>query len=72
MVLPGMSIQVGTKRVYPRSTLASQIIGYTGAIPSRAMWLTLSAKGDSYNDTIGRDGIDQSRDQCMISHVISV
>ena len=33
MVLPGMSIQVGTKRVYPRSTLASQIIGYTGAIP---------------------------------------
>ena len=41
MVLPGMSIQVGTKRVYPRSTLASQIIGYTGAIPSRSMWLNL-------------------------------
>ena len=35
MMLPGMSIEIGTKRYYPRSTLASQIIGYTGAIPSR-------------------------------------
>ena len=65
MVLPGMSIQVGTKRVYPRSTLASQIIGYTGAIPSRAMWLTLSAKGYSYNDTIGRDGIESSMEDWL-------
>ena len=65
MVLPGMGIQVGTKRVYPRSTLASQIIGYTGAIPSRAMWLTLSAKGYSYNDTIGRDGIESSMEEWL-------
>ncbi len=65
MMLPGMSIQVGTKRVYPRSTLASQIIGYTGAIPSRAMWLTLSAKGYSYNDTIGRDGIESSMEDWL-------
>ena len=65
MVLPGMSIQVGTKRVYPRSTLASQIIGYTGAIPSRAMWLNLSAKGYSYNDTIGRDGIESSMEDWL-------
>jgi len=60
MMLPGMSIEIGTKRVYPRSNLASQIIGYTGAIPTRAMWLTLQAKGYSYNDTIGRDGIESS------------
>ena len=65
MVLPGMSIQVGTKRVYPRSTLASQIIGYTGAIPSRAMWLQLSAQGYSYNDTIGRDGIESSMEEYL-------
>ena len=65
MVLPGMSIQVGTKRVYPRSTLASQIIGYTGAIPSRATWLNLSAKGYSYNDTIGRDGIESSMEDWL-------
>ena len=65
MMLPGMSVQVGTKRVYPRSTLASQIIGYIGAIPSRTMWLNLSAKGYSYNDTIGRDGIESSMEDWL-------
>ncbi len=65
MTLPGMSIEIGTKRVYPRSTLASQIIGYTGAIPTRAMWLTLQAKGYSYNDTIGRDGIESSMEDWL-------
>ncbi len=65
MMLPGMEIEIGTKRVYPRSNLASQIIGYTGAIPSRAMWLTLQAKGYSYNDTIGRDGIESSMEDWL-------
>ena len=65
MMLPGMSIEIGTKRVYPRSNLASQIIGYTGAIPTRAMWLNLQAKGYSYNDTIGRDGIESSMEDWL-------
>ena len=65
MTLPGMSIEIGTKRVYPRSNLASQIIGYTGAIPSRNMWLNLQAKGYSYNDTIGRDGIESSMEDWL-------
>ena len=65
MMLPGMSIEIGTKRVYPRSNLASQIIGYTGAIPTRAMWLTLQAKGYSYNDTIGRDGVESSMEDWL-------
>ena len=65
MMLPGMNIEIGTKRVYPRSNLASQIIGYTGAIPTRAMWLTLQAKGYSYNDTIGRDGIESSMEDWL-------
>ncbi len=65
MMLPGMEIEIGTKRVYPRSTLGSQIIGYTGAIPSRATWLTLMAKGYSYNDTIGRDGIESSMEDWL-------
>ena len=65
MTLPGMSIEIGTKRVYPRSTLASQIIGYTGAIPTREMWLTLQAKGYSYNDTIGRDGVESSMEDWL-------
>ena len=65
MMLPGMSVEIGTKRVYPRSNLASQIIGYTGAIPTRAMWLNLQAKGYSYNDTIGRDGIESSMEDWL-------
>lgn len=65
MMLPGMSVEIGTKRVYPRSNLASQIIGYTGAIPTRAMWLTLQAKGYSYNDTIGRDGVESSMEDWL-------
>ena len=65
MMLPGMEIEVGTKRVYPRSTLASQIIGYTGAIPSRSTWLTLMPKGYSYNDTIGRDGVESSMEDWL-------
>ena len=65
MTLPGMGVEIGTKRVYPRSTLASQIIGYTGAIPSRSMWINLQAKGYSYNDTIGRDGIESSMEDWL-------
>ena len=65
MMLPGMSVEIGTKRIYPRSNLASQIIGYTGAIPTRAMWLNLQAKGYSYNDTIGRDGIESSMEDWL-------
>ena len=65
MMLPGMEIEIGTKRVYPRSTLAAQIVGYTGAIPSRATWLSLQARGYSYNDTIGRDGIESSMEDWL-------
>ncbi len=65
MMLPGMEIEIGTKRVYPRATLASQVIGYTGAIPSRSTWLSLQAKGYSYNDTIGRDGIESSMEDWL-------
>lgn len=60
MMLPGMAIAVGTQRVYPKHSLAAQIIGYTGKIPSRAKWLELQEQGYSYNDTIGRDGIESS------------
>ncbi len=65
MVLQGMEIAMGTKRVYPRSTLAAQIIGYTGAIYSQEKWTELKAKGYSYNDTIGRDGVESSMEDWL-------
>ena len=65
MTLPGMEISVGTQRVYPRQTLAAQVVGYIGKIPSQAMWTQLQAKGYSYNDTIGRDGIESSMEDWL-------
>ncbi|MBR6028751.1 MAG: hypothetical protein IKP40_06625 [Clostridia bacterium] len=65
ITLPGMEIEVGTKRVYPRHTLAAQVIGYIGAIPSQSMWSTLQPKGYSYNDNIGRDGIESSMEDWL-------
>ena len=65
MMLPGMGVEIATKRVYPKHTLAAQIIGYVGKIPSRAKWLELQAEGYSYNDVIGRDGIEYSMESWL-------
>ena len=59
-LLPGMDVEVSTMRVYPKHNMAAQIIGYTGKIPTRTKWLELQQQGYSYNDTIGRDGIESS------------
>lgn len=65
MTLPGMEVAVGTKRVYPRGTLASQVIGYMGAIPSATKWTELEEKGYKYSDTIGVDGIEASMEDWL-------
>ena len=65
MSLPGMEIAMGTRRVYPRGTLASQVIGYMGAIPSTAKWLELQQKGYKYSDIIGVDGIEASMEDWL-------
>lgn len=65
MTLPGMEVAMGTKRVYPRSTLAAQVIGYMGAIPSTSKWMELKPKGYKYSDTIGVDGIEASMEDWL-------
>ena len=65
MTLPGMEVAMGTKRVYPRGTLAAQVIGYMGAIPSTEKWLELKEKGYQYADTIGVDGIEASMEDWL-------
>ena len=65
MMLPGMGVEIATKRVYPKHTMAAQIIGYVGKIPSRQKWLELQTEGYSYNDTIGRDGIEYSMESWL-------
>lgn len=65
MTLPGMEVSIGTKRVYPRGTLAAQVIGYMGSIPSAETWAQLKEKGYLYSDTIGRDGIEYSMEDWL-------
>lgn len=65
MTLPGMEIAMGTRRVYPRGTLAAQVIGYMGAIPSSTKWAELKEKGYQYSDTIGVDGIEASMEDWL-------
>ena len=65
MMLPGMGVEIATKRVYPKHNMAAQIIGYVGKIPSRTKWLELQAEGYSYNDVIGRDGIEYSMESWL-------
>jgi len=65
MTLPGMGVAVGTKRVYPRGTLAAQVIGYMGAIPSVAKWVELQQKGYKYSDMIGVDGVEASMEDWL-------
>jgi len=65
MTLPGTEVAMGTKRVYPRGTLGSQVIGYMGAIPSTQKWLELKEKGYKFSDTIGVDGIEASMEDWL-------
>ncbi len=65
MMLPGMDVENSSKRVYPKHNMAAQIIGYVGKIPSRTKWLELQAEGYSYNDVIGRDGIEYSMESWL-------
>ena len=65
MTLPGMEIAIGTKRVYPRSTLAAQVIGYMGSIPSATKWAELKQKGYQYSDIIGVDGVEASMEDWL-------
>ncbi|NLO84332.1 MAG: hypothetical protein GX096_02750 [Clostridiales bacterium] len=65
ITLPGMEIAVGSKRVYPRGTLAAQVIGYLGSIPSATKWAELEPKGYKYSDTIGVAGIEASMEDWL-------
>lgn len=65
MALPGMEVAIGTKRVYPRGTLASQVIGYIGAIPSTSKWLEIKDQGYKFSDDIGLEGIEASMEDWL-------
>ncbi len=72
MVLAGMDVEVGEKRVYPRSTLAAQTIGYVGPISDANSYSTaLKPMGYALNDTIGKDGIEYSMENWLTANITS-
>lgn len=72
MVLSGMDIEVGEKRIYPQKTLASQVIGYVGMISESDSYETdLKPLGYSMNDVIGKDGIEKSMENWLTPNITS-
>ncbi len=72
MVLTGFEIEVGSKRVYPRNNLASNIIGYVGPISSyETYYSTLKSQGYQLTDNIGKDGIEKSMESWLSENISS-
>lgn len=72
MALDGIDISNGEKRIYPRSTLASQVIGYVGPISESDHYQTdLRPLGYALNDIIGKDGIEKSMENWLTPNIIS-
>lgn len=62
--LPGIEINVNSKRYYPYGTLASHLIGYVSSI-SQEEYQELKDKGYSYNSNIGKMGIETTMESYL-------
>ena len=72
MELTGMDIEVGEKRVYPRGTLAAQVIGYVGPISESDNYATeYKPLGYQLNDVIGKDGVEKSMENWLTANITS-
>jgi len=64
MKLPGVQAKLTTVRQYPNGTLLPQILGTIGSI-SADEWKALKNQGYSYNDRIGKSGIEQTFESAL-------
>ena len=72
MVLAGIDIANGEKRIYPRGTMASQVIGYVGPIADSDRYQEeLKPLGYALNDTIGKDGVEKSMENWLTPNIQS-
>ena len=62
--LPGVEINVNSKRYYPNGTLASHLLGYVSSINS-VEYAKLKDEGYSYNSTIGKMGIETTMERYL-------
>lgn len=66
--LTGASVELTTKRVYPRGTLAAHILGYTGAITEDNLE-DFTKKGYSADDNVGVYGIEKTMEDQLTGNV---
>lgn len=72
MILNGIDISNGEKRIYPKGNLASQIIGYVGPISESDKYAdNYKPLGYALNDTIGKDGIERSMENWLTPYISS-
>lgn len=72
MVLSGMDIEVGEKRIYPQKTLASQVVGYVGMISESDNYQNdLKPLGYAMSDMIGKDGIEKTMENWLTPNITS-
>ena len=62
---PGVSVQIGYRRVYPYAPLASHIIGYMGAITDvdEDEYIALGYDTSSVGEDVGRAGVELAYEQ---------
>lgn len=66
--LTGASVELTTKRVYPRGTLAAHILGYTGSITEENLE-DYTKKGYSADDDVGVYGIEKTMEDQLTGSV---
>lgn len=72
MVMDGIDISNGEKRIYPRGNMASQVIGYVGPISDRDNYKEeLKPLGYALNDIIGKDGVEKSMENWLTPNISS-
>lgn len=70
MSMPWVGVTMGDRRVYPKSTLASSVIGYTGKIQDAAYYYSdLKPAGYSMNDHIGQMGVEASMENWLTANI---
>ncbi len=68
--LTGMSIEESSIRVYPRGTLASHILGYTGKMQSEETIEKYEALGYGSEDQIGLTGVEYSMEEYLTGNSV--
>ena len=70
MSMPWVGVSMGEKRVYPKSTLAASIIGYTGKIQNAEYYYSdLKPAGYAMSDHIGQMGVESSMENWLTANI---